>query len=572
MSGARRIRGWLAIVAIVAPVALFARWSWYQDGQGPAYLPSPDALEYAAAAQSIATDGTFLIQVAQHRVRPRYSPGWPLVQAVALGAGVDGAALWRLTALLGAALACAIAGVTKTALEITFSSTTAGGASSEEPARRTALVAGIAAGLAWALSPLAATSGGTAMSDEPTALACFVALAALGLALTRRDPGIGAARAATALALGGGLAAGFALTMRAVEGLLLAPPLAGLALHAARRRGVRHVARVVALAALGALPPVLATMAVLARSGVSPWRWSAYEHWAPERFGDLSVTFSWTYAWVANPHIPAYVGVSPVGQLRAYALTFLGLAGPHNWMRFGTAWPLLGWAALGVLAVPPLARRVLGRAGSADPAGIDETGDRASRRGAGGADAPLASLGVGAIAVALWCVTHWLVFGAYFYPDPRFVLGALAWCPVALAVGLGRLAIGGAHPRARSGAVLAASLVLALLLGDAWAHHPKRRVYEPRNDETRAELHRFLAWDDATRARERVPFDTVLAQALGWFPASRAALVSSWGPPPAIKQANLLIRSGYLRADGTRNAAGASLGPERPVLSTREDR
>lgn len=347
-----------------------------------------------------------------------------------------------------------------------------------------------------------------------------------------------------ALALAGGLGAGFALTMRSVEGVLLAPPLAWLALHAARRHGVRSVARVVAVAAIGALPPILATIAVLARSGVSPWRWSAYEFWAPERFGDLSVTFDWTYAWVANPHIPAYIGVSPVGQLRAYGLTFLGLAGPHNWMRFGTLWPLAGWVALAVLAAPPLARRVCG-----------------------GASRAVAS---GAAAVVVWCVSHWLVFGAYFYPDPRFVLGALAWCPVALAVALALVANARAHRRARAGAAIAAALIGALILGDAWAHHAKRRIYEPRNDETRAELHRFLSWDDATRARERVPFDTVLAQALGWFPAERAALIPSWGPPPAIKQANLLIRSGYLRADGSRDPARPSLGPE-PV-STPADR
>lgn len=536
MSERRWLREWLTIAAIVVPTALFARWSWFQDGQGPAFLPSPDAVEYAAAAQSIATDGTFLLQVAQHRVRPRYPPGWPLLQAVALRAGTDGADLWRVTAPFGAALACAIAGVTRAAV----------GAHGN---RRVALAAAIGAGLAWALSPLAATCGGTAMSDEPTALACFVALAGIGAALARGQASAdGGARTTRALAAMGGIAAGAALTMRAVEGLLLAPPLAWLAHHAARRHGVRPVARVVALAAFGALPPIVATMAVLAHSGVSPWRWSAYEFWAPERFGDLSVTFSWTYAWVANPHIPAYIDVSPVSQLRAYGLTFLGLAGPYNWMRFGTLWPLAGWGALVVLAVPALARRGLG------------AGARSS------------DLAIGALAVAIWCVSHWLVFGAYFYPDPRFVLGALAWCPVALAVALALAANDGAHSRARAGAAIVAALVVALVVGDGWAHHPKRRIYEPRNEETRAELHRFLAWDDATRVREQVPFDTVLAQALGWLPASRAALVPSWGRPPATKQANLLIRNGYLRPDGARTPNGPSLGQAPSPLSTPGDR
>ncbi|MFN7953565.1 MAG: hypothetical protein U0610_17695 [bacterium] len=522
----------LLVLVALTPLALAARWSWYQDGKGAAFLPSPDSLEYAASAQSIAADGTFLLQIGPHRVRPRYSPGWPLVQTLALRAGADGARLWRFTAIFGALLASGIALATMTALECRRGDRETG-CDGETERSRSAIAFGLGAGVLWCWSPLSASSGGTLMSDEPTALASFTALACATVAFLRAAPveRTRSGAASVGWALGAGFAAGLALTMRTVEGLLLAPPLALLALRSARIHGWGRAGRLTLLALTGVLPPVMATGVVLARSGLSPWQWSAYPFWAPERFGSLDVTFSWRYAWIANPHIPAVVGSETVGQLRAYGLTFLGLTPPHGWAHFGTLWPALGWLALaGLVAAGVVAARRAGpTAGNAAGNALTVT-----------------------VAVAGWCASHWLVFGAYFYPDPRFVLGALAWCPVALATALGALARA-SSARVRRAAWLASALIVALVIGDGWAHHPKRRLWEPKNEETRAAVERWLAADDQGRREETIPFDPVLAQALGLLPPERTRTIREWGALPATKQVNLLRRNGYLEGESARN-------------------
>ncbi len=505
----------LAILALLTPLAIGARWGWYQDGKGAAFLPSPDSLEYVASAQSIASEGRFYLQIGPEHVRARYSPGWPMLQAVALAAGVEGADVWRFTALFGVLLAVGVALATTTAIE---------GARRAPPTARDALVPvifGLGAGALWCVSPLAADSGGTAMSDEPTAFVCFAALACASVALLRDDRAAGSRRSSSVVgwSLFAGLCAGQALAMRTVEGLLLAPPLAWLAIHGARLNGWARVRRVTLAALCGALIPIGATMVVLARSGLSPWQWSAYPFWAPERFGSLDVTFSLRYAWIANPHIPAMIGAEHVGQLRAYASTFLGLVPPHGWAHFGTIWPALGWLALtGLMLAWVIALRRTERAPTpAAPA---------------------------TVAVAGWCLSHWLVFGAYFYPDPRFVLGALAWCPVTLATALGTLALS-PNARVRRGAWLAAALVTALALGDAWARHPKRHIWQAKNEDTREAVERWLAWDDDTRSDQTIPFDPVMAQALGLLAPERTRTIHEWGQLPGTKQVNLLRRNGY---------------------------
>src|SRR5260370_16956850 len=92
----RGIRGLAAaaLVLLVAPLALAARWRWAAAADGRQLRPRPDALEYAAAAQAIAAEGRYYLQVGPYRVRPRYPPGWPLVLAGAVRLGLPGDRLW----------------------------------------------------------------------------------------------------------------------------------------------------------------------------------------------------------------------------------------------------------------------------------------------------------------------------------------------------------------------------------------------------------------------------------------------------------------------------------------------
>src|ERR1700694_5879364 len=98
-----------AVVVRVAPLALAARWRWAETPDGRQLRPRPDALEYAAAAQAIATEGRYYLQVGLYRVRPRYPPGWPMVLAVAVRLGIAGDQLWRVAGVFGAGLASVLA-------------------------------------------------------------------------------------------------------------------------------------------------------------------------------------------------------------------------------------------------------------------------------------------------------------------------------------------------------------------------------------------------------------------------------------------------------------------------------
>jgi hypothetical protein len=181
----------LLLAVFVMPVAVWARWHGSPEAVGPFFHPRPDALEYAASAQAIAQTGRFYLQVGPVQVRPRYTPGWPLLLAASLRSGVAATDLWRVTGIFGALLAWLLAAVA--------SSTTV--ALSIQAHRFAPITAGLLAGWIWSLAPIAAGVGGTLLSDEPAALAVVAALVFTGAGLVLK-PG---ARA-VALLLAGGLA------------------------------------------------------------------------------------------------------------------------------------------------------------------------------------------------------------------------------------------------------------------------------------------------------------------------------------------------------------------------------
>jgi hypothetical protein len=267
----------LLALALVTPLAVLARWRWAPSAEGPALHPRPDALEYAAAAQSLAQAGRFYLQIGPYRVRPRYPPGWPLLLAPAVRAGVPGEQLWRVTGLHGAALSGLLAAATAGAVlrlrrprraapealattaapaatrsnseTVPAESTALGTLRLDTRIARGALVAGLLAGGGWALAPNAVAVDRTVLSDSPAALASaltLLATAAAFLGETRRRgaaAGAGATAvevagtAATAaapqprlgLAAAGGLAFGLTVAIRPVSAALLVPALALLA-------------------------------------------------------------------------------------------------------------------------------------------------------------------------------------------------------------------------------------------------------------------------------------------------------------------------------------------------------
>ena len=111
MTDRRRNRSLVAaaLVLVVAPLALAARWQWAATPDGRQLRPRPDALEYAAAAQAIAAEGRYYLQIGPYQVRPRYPPGWPMVLAGAVRLGLAGDRLWQVAGVFGAGLASLLA-------------------------------------------------------------------------------------------------------------------------------------------------------------------------------------------------------------------------------------------------------------------------------------------------------------------------------------------------------------------------------------------------------------------------------------------------------------------------------
>jgi len=485
----------LLLAVLVLPVALWARWHGSPEAAAPFFHPRPDALEYAASAQAIAQSGRFYLQIGPYKVRPRYPPGWPLLLAGALWAGVDGTDLWRVTGVFGAVLAWVVAVVAYGAAR--WIGTSRGGA----------FLAGLLAGWLWALAPIAAGAGRTVLSDEPAALAgvaCLL-LTGLGLLLTAKP------RTAILCAALGGLCLGLSAAMRPIAACLLAPPLGVLLLASLRKTGIRLQLPRLAAWILGAAIFPAAVMILLQHSGLRPTEWSGYAFWVPERYGRLSDTFSLSYALQPDEDFNLGTEGEPLSHLGIAARVLLGLPGLRARHSLGLIWPILGWIA----AVPFLRATRAARA------------DR-RREGAGADLAPWI-----AAALFLWVAGHVVVFSLYFYPTSRFYLGPLALCTALFASACG---LGWAQPglRTRVPAVLAALLAL-LLTVRGWTDLQKEPLPEERDERTRSRFARWKDRGDDERAGRTVPFDPLFAQALGLLPPDVVDSVHVWGTlPPTV--------------------------------------
>ena len=572
----------LLLVLLVVPVALAARWYGPAEPRGPRFEPRPDALEYAASAQSIAQSGRMYLQVGPHRVRPRYPPGWPLLLAGAIRLGVPAEHLWKVTGLFGAALAALLALLAAEATRrlvphppgppLPSALTSSRERGEEEPTQRFLadrsplpevgsadgrgaggegsgpspasswpwwpLVAGLFAGWTWGLAPVGLLMGQTLLSDEPAACVSIAGLVLAGLGLLRT----GDARAALALTAAGGLAFGLAATMRTVSGALMAPPLAVFFLAALRRQGLRSVLKHAAAFILGAAVFPAITCQVLVRSGLPAWEWSGYRFWVPRRFGRGGDAFSLRYAF--EPYSPFRIGPGrkPLPHLEVAARVLLGIPGLRIYHYAGLLWPALGW-----LAAIPLWR---------------------SARRRGGAPAELAPWI--AAALLLWTLAHIALFSTYFYPAGRFYVGpqALSLLLLATACGLG---LSRPDRRMKLAAGLTAAVVLGMTLY-AFADVRDDRLPPLKRTEwnVAGKLARWRELSAERRSWRTMPFDPVHAQALGLLPPEVADSIGdsagSWGKLPATRQVQRLRAIGLVKPDEIakpKPGAGRRMKPRR---------
>jgi hypothetical protein len=490
-------RAWpiaLVIVALVVAAALLTRWVWASPEEGPRFAPRPDALEYAASAQSIAQTGLFFLQIGPDQIRPRYPPGWPMLLAVALKLGVPGDRLWQVAGIFGAALAALLA--------LLAMRMTAALSSYSPPSSPVSVpIAGLLAGGAWALAPLAVAPGQLVMSDEPSALLGVVSIAAtafvvFGMAGTGRRP---------LLAVLGGLMLGLSASVRPIAAVLLALPLAVLLGTALRRPGSRSVGPVLLPWLFGAAVVPLLTIGLLLHSHLPAFEWSGYTLWVPQHFTSLHDTFQLQYALHGNGEMQ-----QDGSHLWLGARVLAGLPGGPIDQLLGWFWPLVGWLGVFWLA-------------------------RKARRGS-------ATLPVG-IALATWTLGHLVVYALYFYPGARFYLA-----PAAVVVTLfgvtGGLALGASKPVRWVAAVMLA--VAAIAIGDAALAFRREPPSPPADSDPSAAVRRWLSESDAERARGTMPFDPLYAQALGLLRPEVVSGIHSWGALPSTPQVRRMRRSGLL--------------------------
>jgi len=203
------------------------------------------------------------------------------------------------------------------------------------------------------------------------------------------------------------------------------------------------------------------------------------------------------------------------GELAARSLLGSPYADIHD--QLGALWPTLGW--IGALAMW-----------------------RGASRAGGSASRFARWIGT---SLAAWVALHVLVFGSYFYPAPRFYLGPCALVTLGFAVGCGLVAASAkTWGLPTTACVLVALLALGLprpkLLGGP-AEAPDPSV--PRK------VARWLSFTDKRRSHMTVPFDPVMAQALGLLPPPVVARIGSWGKLPLTDHVVRLAGRGMIPSE-----------------------
>ena len=488
----------IALLALV----LALRWGPLAGNWGEQLTPWPDAAEHVAGAQAIAESGNYFLQLGPWRVQPRYPPGFSLLLAPALRAGLPGDQAWRLGALFEWGIVLLLA-VGTMALTRRF-------APLADPGRRrrAGRWAGAGAAATWLLSPIAATQGSFVVSDQPTLLVVLLG----GLAMAR-----GAAGQTPAASLwwaASGLLIGLAAAMRVIEGVITLVALAPVVWVFARRAGGRRAAAALPSFVAAAAIPAALTCWLLARTGFAPTRWSTYAIWEPWSSYSFGRMFRWLHLTHGSLWVVDAEGVSrglPNGRVVTQVLA--GWPGLSEFHYVGFLWPALGAAA----AV---------------------WGARALRRIEPG-------LGPWCLALGLYVVLHLATALFFVWPLPRLLLGVFLiqtlafWAAVAAAFARGEKAL---RPIAFLAALAVLTSGVALLVGRAQGYAP----FDEENQATRRAVADWLARQPDASPRDKVPFDSVRAHALGLLSADQLARVSVWGSLRESWHFGVLRRHGFV--------------------------
>ena len=285
-----RFRGRVAATALLAVLALAAALRWISPAEVSDLRPRPDALEYEEAARSLVEGRGYRLWIGGDAYPPRYPPGMSLLLAAATpltgtepGSGVRVVLLCALAAIAG-----------------TFVLARGAGGN----------VAGLAAALIVAVSPLHVLWSQAVMSDVP-ATAAVAWIACWTVAALRR-------RAGTTERVALGVACGLAVCLRQPLALVAAALCAATFLLP--QSGLRDRVRRTAATAGGVLLGVAPFLWLNASLFGSPLR-SGYGYWAPRG------TFALREATGVR------IGDQP-SNLAKYVTLLLGDGGLYAWPAF----------------------------------------------------------------------------------------------------------------------------------------------------------------------------------------------------------------------------------------------
>jgi hypothetical protein len=319
-----------------------------------------------------------------------------------------------------------------------------------------------------------------------------------------------------AKAAAAGLLWGVVAVTRPVAGALMLPPIAVLAWTALRRPPRGPLLHALAAASAGALVAPLVVSLVLLHSGLAPLPWSGYRFWMPAQFDSVRGPFMLRSALEDRAGLGE--GGAALSNLQLGIRALLGLTGIRRSHQAGFVWPLLGWIA-GVF-LWRAARR---------------------RRPALACASPLAT------AFLAWTAGHLVVFSLYVYSGGRFYLPVLATLAALFGAGTG-VALSRLAPGLRIGLGGTVALLAVFASGIPGPTQSGEYTPPPLERALPRRVPRWLALDDATRARGTVPFDPVFAQALGLLGPEAVAGVHEWGKLPATWHVQQLVKLGVIPA------------------------
>lgn len=513
----------LLILGFSLAAGALLRFSIFQTNFGETFVPWPDAVEYVAGAQTIADQGRFFLQLGAFEVRPRYAPGLSMLLALPLALGVEATDLWRYKAALGSLLAGLLGVSVASVLVFRGHSANLG------------LVFGLFATLFWLILPINLFQASMILADEVAALLLFSGLALLAVAQIKKSSSPGVAAMA-------GLALGTVAITRFVGLLLLIPSVVLVIAACWHEIDRRRLGRILVIAGVASLLPILAAAWLLHSSGFPPFELTAYRFWVEKYFSHWQQTFNLDYALQGH----ARSGL-PGGEVQPHlhfgAEVLLGLPSVRSWDAFGKLWPAMAWLCGLVWLVK---QRVV-------PAKRTRT--------------LLMAAALGAVPIG-----HLIFFSLYAFLSGRFYGAPLLICALVFWTAIAELT------RRGKGSRLLAALILSVTVWGIFetvGRAPLTLADLPNPNPTVLAAYRtWLGQSDLSRQSSEMPFDPLRVQALGGFKAAEVARIHLWGRLPMIEHTRRLSRHGLLdkhqnltsKADGRYIHLSPIAGTLRPLV------